>query len=176
MGWNKPHRLAVHLAGLTLSLATVTSAAPLAAAAKPVESSVQARARADVEALVRQVAAAYSRNDLQAYFSYFDDDIMIWNGPNARWVKQDYVTRWTKVVGEGGGVSSLTVEDLQLRVSPKGDAVIATFAMPVIGRKNGMPAASEPTVIYHMTEAWFKQGSHWSMAHMHWSARTPAKP
>ncbi|WP_295525214.1 nuclear transport factor 2 family protein [Novosphingobium sp. Chol11] len=153
-------------------------ALPVSAAAQisMARSSPQASASAEVEALVRKVAAAYAVNDLAAYFSYFDDDIMVWNGPNARWVKQDYVTRWTKVVGEGGGVSSLAIEDLQMRVSPKGDAVVATFAMPVIGRKGGLPAATEPTVMYHMTEAWFKRGGRWSMAHMHWSARTPAKP
>jgi ketosteroid isomerase-like protein len=173
MGWNRPiagfRRFCVSLALLALSLA----AAPQVSLAK---SAVQASAGAEVAALVRKVAAAYANNDLTAYFSNFDDDIMIWNGPNARWVKQDYVTRWTKVVGEGGGVSSLSIDDLQLRVSPKGDAVIATFAMPVIGRKGGVPAGTEPTVIYHMTEAWFKHSGRWSMAHMHWSARTPVKP
>jgi ketosteroid isomerase-like protein len=172
MGWNKLPRFGAGLAGLTL-FATV---APPISAAKSADQPKQAIARAEVEVLVRKVASAYSANDLKAYFSYFDDDIMIWNGPNARWVKQDYVTRWTKVVGEGGGVSSLSVDDLQLRVSPKGDAVIATFAMPVIGRKGGMPAAAEPTVIYHMTESWFKRGGRWSMAHMHWSSRNPTKP
>lgn len=161
---------------LCLSLAALAHYTAAAAQISMARSAQQPSASAEVEALVRKVAAAYAVNDLPAYFSYFDDDIMIWNGPNARWVKQDYVTRWTKVVGEGGGVSSLSVDDLQLRVSPQGDAVIATFAMPVVGRKGGLPAATEPTVIYHMTEAWFKKGSRWSMAHMHWSARTPAKP
>jgi ketosteroid isomerase-like protein len=173
MGWNKPMRRASRLCLSLAALAHCTAAVPQISMAR---SAKQPSASAEVEALVRKVAAAYAVNDLPAYFSYFDDDIMIWNGPNARWVKQDYVTRWTKVVGEGGGVSSLSVDDLQLRVSPKGDAVIATFAMPVVGRKGGLPAATEPTVIYHMTEAWFKHGSRWSMAHMHWSARTPAKP
>jgi ketosteroid isomerase-like protein len=172
MAWSKLDRFGMHLAVVMLSI----SVAPLAVRAKPAEQSLQASARGQVEGLVHKVAAAYTANDLPAYFSYFDDDIMIWNGPNARWVKQDYVTRWTKVVGEGGGVSSLSVDDLQLRVSPKGDVVTATFAMPVIGRKAGMPAATEPTVIYHMTEVWFKRSGRWSMAHMHWSARTPAKP
>jgi len=140
------------------------------------ETAVQTAAANEVRAMIGKVAEAYAANDYETYFSFFDDDIMIWNGPNARWVKQDYVTRWSKAINDGGGVSSLAVEDLQLRVSPAGDSVIATFAMPVISRKNGEPAAAEPTVIYHMSEAWFKRDGRWSMSHMHWSARVPAKP
>jgi ketosteroid isomerase-like protein len=142
-------------------------------AAAMAQSSRQLRAEETVRSLVEATARAYEANDHRQYFSYFADDITIMNGGKTRWIKKDYVDRWGPLIEKGGGVASLKIEDLQLRANPSGDAVVATFLMPVVSRKPGIASVPDaaPDLVYLMTEVWFRRDRTWTMIHMDWSVR-----
>jgi len=131
--------------------------------------------RAGAEAAVREIVRAYNDNAYEAYFAIFADDITIFAGARGRWTKQHYHDIWKKAVDGGGGVASAGIADLQIQMSPKGDAALTTFMMPVKNRFPGgiVPPGRRESIVYNMTEVWYYRAGKWDLVHMYWTVQDP---
>ena len=134
-----------------------------------------ALAAADDEDEIRQVvaniAAAYGSNDVEAYFSYFAEEMTQW-WPNARRIgRQEYYDMWTGVVANGGGNVAAEVDDLRIHLAPTGNAGVASYLLRVT-RKNAPPERAN--VDYRMSLTFLKREGSWKAVHLHFS--TPSRP
>ena len=130
--------------------------------------SLPAPAQTDAEEEVRQVvmdlAAAYGANDVEAYFSYFADDLTQW-WPGRRVSREEYHTMWTQVVADGGGYTSVEVTDLTVQVSPSGDAAVASYLLKYTRRTPDRSSGA-----FQLSPTFFKRGGEWKIVHLHYSA------
>ena len=128
-------------------------------------------------AAVNGIVAAYGGGPatLEKYFSYYADDMSVLH-QSGRWSKDSYYKMWSALNARGGGVASAKIEDLQVQVSPLGDAAITTYEMPVIERFPGgvMPAGESPNVTWNMSEVWYKVKGKWVVKSLSFSRLAPA--
>ena len=117
----------------------------------------QQSARGEVEKAVGALVAAYGEGPagVDAYFSHYADDITIINGARGRWTKGEYHKLWKDVNAKGGGVAAASVKDLQIQMSPAGDAAATTFLMP-ISRRGDLQPGQEREATWIMAGTWFK--------------------
>lgn len=123
----------------------------------------------EIETQVRTTLAAYQANNLGAYFGVMAEDATVLIGGKGRASRQMYQQMWTGVVAAGGGVVAASIEDLQVRAAPSGDAGVASFVMNA-DYKGLVPGEPDKVVSRRiaLTEVWFKSGAGWTMAHMDW--------
>ncbi len=136
----------------------------------PVSAQTPAAASADtdVRAVIADYNAAYGKNDLEAYFKAFAPDLTQWF-PSGRVDKATYQADWTKYIGAGNRLERVEVRDLQVQVSPSGDAAIATYILRVTTRTAKGTVATEDN---QETDVLFKRGGAWTIVHVNYA---PAK-
>ena len=127
-----------------------------------------ASAEKEVRAVIADYNAAYGRNDLEAYFKAFAPDLTQWF-PSGRVNKATYQADWTKYIGAGNRLERVEVRDLQVQVSPSGDAAIATYILRVTTRSVKGPVTTEDN---QETDVLFKRGGAWTIVHVNYA---PAK-
>lgn len=164
------------IARLSVAIACAASALAVAgcgaAAPPPVGAPVIAPAatEAEVRDFILRYNAYYAANDLDNYFASFDPGLTQW-WPSGRVDLKTYENMWRKLVANGGGTSRAEVSDLQIQVSPAGDAAVATYVLAVTPRKNGQP----DTVVERNqeTDVLYKINGAWKIVHVNYG---PAKP
>jgi ketosteroid isomerase-like protein len=127
----------------------------------------------EIRRLEGEINAAYAANDLPKYFSYYADDLraMYPDGPTTL---PEYRTEWTRFIRSGGAILRFTYTDLQIQVSPSGDAVVATYRASVRTKNPGKDPVDEN---FLETDVFFKRGADWKVVEVHYSAfQPPAKP
>lgn len=134
-------------------------------------------AEKEVTAAVQGIVAAYAGGapTLEKYFSYYADDMSVLH-QRGRWSKDSYYKMWSALNARGGGVAAAKIEDLQVQVSPLGDAAVTTYEMPVTERFPGgvVPAGESPNVTWNMSEVWYKIKGKWVVKSLSFSMLTPA--
>jgi ketosteroid isomerase-like protein len=127
----------------------------------------------EIRRLEAEANAAYAANDLPKYFSYYADDLraMYPDGPTTL---PEYKKSWTAFIQGGGAILRFTYTDLQIQVSPSGDAVVATYRASVRTRNPGKDPVDEN---YLETDVFFKRGADWKIVEVHYSPfQPPGKP
>ena len=128
-----------------------------------------AAAEREVRRIIADYNAAYGRNDLDAYFSYFAPDVTQWF-TSGRVDLPSYRESWTKSVKEGNVMEKAEVMDLQVQVGPAADAAVATYILRTTSKN---PKGEVRTSDNHETDVLFKRGGQWKIVHVHYS---PARP
>lgn len=137
------------------------------------DTAAQNKAKQEVDRSVHAIVAAYATTDVDKYFSYYADDMVICCSRGEPWSKQAYYTLWKQNVAKGGGVAQAEVTNLTINVSASGDTAVAFYQMPCVRR---MPAAGQdPNVTYNMTETWMKRGGKWRVEGLAFSVAGPPK-
>jgi ketosteroid isomerase-like protein len=150
-------------AAAALSLAAALAAAlPLAARAATASTSAPAD---EIRQLEADINKAYAANDLPKYFSYYADDFrgLFPEGPTTL---AQYKTTWTAYIKGGGKIVSFTYTDVQVNVSPSGDAAVASYRAVTTSQDAGK-APSEDR--YLETDVFFKRGGQWKLVEVHYS-------
>lgn len=86
-------------------------------------------ARRDVEALLREQAAAWSRGDIDAFASAYDDDVMFVSPSGLTRGRREVIERYRRRYPDAAAMGSLALDVLDVRptwgreVSPLGDAL-----------------------------------------------------
>lgn len=134
-------------------------------------------AEQEVTAAVQAIVAAYGGGPatLEKYFSYYADDMSVLH-QRGRWSKDSYYKMWSALNAKGGGVASARIEDLQVQVSPLGDAAVTTYEMPVTEKFPGgvVPAGESANVTWNMSEVWYKVKGKWVVKSLSFSMLAPA--
>jgi ketosteroid isomerase-like protein len=151
---------------LVVLAAVVASAAPAAAQGDI------AAAEKEVRKVIADYNAAYGRNDLDSYFSYFAPDLTQWF-PSGRVDLKSYRESWTKSVKEGNVLEQAEVLDLQVQISPAADAGVATYILRVT-EKN--PKREVRTSDNHETDVLFKRDGAWKIVHVNYSPARSRRP
>jgi len=124
---------------------------------------------ADAEKAVREAVtafnAAYERNDLDTYFSYYADDASLIINSD-RLTRAAYETEWREFVASGAAVNQNSLSDIQVTASPAGDAVVARYLLDVLTRQPDGSVAHEPG---RETDVWFLTDAGWRIVHLHYS-------
>lgn len=142
-------------------LALVWAATPASAATSPAE---------EIRQLEAQINTAYAANDLPKYFSYYAEDFrgLFPEGPVTL---ADYRKTWTAYIQGGGAVLAFDYTDLQVQVSPSGDAAVASYRALVRTRDAGKDPVEDK---YLETDVFFKRAGHWKLVEVHYS-QVPGK-
>ena len=109
--------------------------------------------------------AAYAKNDLPTYFSYYADDFrgLFPDGPTTL---DAYRKEWTASVKAGNVLVAFTYTDMQVQVSPSEDAAVATYRATANMHYVGKAPVDEK---YFETDVWFKRGGVWKVVEVHYS-------
>lgn len=152
-------RAALRASAAALLLAAAV-ALPATAAPSPAE---------EVKQVEADINKAYAANDLQKYFSYYADDFrgLFPEGPTTL---ADYNKMWTGYIKGGGKVLAFTYTDLQVNVSPAGDAAVASYRA-VARTQDAGKAPSEDK--YLETDVLFKRSGQWKLVEVHYSLVPP---
>jgi len=137
------------------------------------DTSAQSKAKQEVDRSVHEIVAAYATTDMDKYFSYYADNMLICCSGGEPWSKQAYTDLWKPLVAKGGGVAKAEVTNLEIRVSPNADAAVAFYQMPCVRRM--ATAGQDPNVTYNMTEVWMKHAGKWQVESLTFSVAGPPK-
>jgi ketosteroid isomerase-like protein len=121
----------------------------------------------EVRDLVLRFNADYEKNNLDAYFSYYADDLTQW-WPEGRVTLDEYKQQWHELIEQGGGVESNVVSDLEVQVGPSGDTAVATYKVDVVTRSPDGEKTKETAM---ETDVWFKRNGKWQVVHLHYNSR-----
>lgn len=137
-------------------LAALCSVAVPAVAATPAD---------EIRQLESDFNAAYAKNDLPKYFSFYADDFrgLFPSGPTTL---ADYRKEWTASVTAGNILLAFTYTDLQVQVSPAADAAVASYRATARMRYVGKEPVDEP---YFETDVFFKRKGKWKLVEVHYS-------
>jgi len=164
-------RLVPHLCLLLLSAACGGAPKDGASTLTPEET---ARIEAEVREVEDRFNGAYARNDMETYWTFYDDDLTQWMD-SGRLSLERYRRDWTAMLEAGGAVLEARMEDLQVMVSPAGDAAVASYRL-IVRLRDGQ--GKETSGTYHESDTWFRRDGQWKVVHLHYSAagggQTPA--
>ncbi len=132
-----------------------------------------AAVEAEVRTFIETYNGYYGANDVDQYFASFDPALTQW-WPTGRVDLPTYEKSWREGVAKGGGNSSVKVEDLQVQVSPSGDAAIATYVLEVVGRRDGKPVTEVER--NQETDVLFKKDGVWKIVHVNYGPARPPRP
>lgn len=130
-----------------------------------------AAAEKEVRTIIADYNAAYARNDLDVYFSYFAPDVTQWF-TNGRVDLKSYRDSWTKSVKEGNVMQEAEVRDLQVQVDPAADSAIATYILRTTSKNT---KGEVETSDNQETDVLFKRGGQWKLVHVHYSPSRPRR-
>ena len=137
------------------------------------DTAAQNKAKQEVDRSVHAIVAAYATTDVDKYFSYYADDLLICCFRGEPWSKQAYYTFWKQNVASGGGVAHAEVTNLTINVSPSGDSAVAFYQMPCVRRMAAAVAGQDPNITYNMTETWVKRAGKWRVVGLGYSVAGP---
>ena len=122
----------------------------------------------EIRQLEAEINAAYAKNDLPKYFSYYAEDF---RGifPDGPIVLNDYRKEWTEAVNAGNVLVAFTYGDMQVQVSPSADAAVASYRATASMRYVGKEPVDEH---YFETDVFFKRGGVWKLVEVHYSTAT----
>lgn len=132
-----------------------------------------AAVEAEVRTFIETYNGYYGANDVDQYFASFDPSLTQW-WPSGRVDLQTYETSWRAGVAKGGGNTSVQVQDLQVQVSPSGDAAIATYVLEVTPRRDGKPV--DKIERNQETDVLFKKDGAWKIVHVNYGPARPPRP
>ena len=109
---------------------------------------------------------AYETNDVEAYFSLYDKNAMIYFY-GERWTVSDYYDYWkNNMVGAGGGVEKNATSDMQIKVAPDGNTAVISF---YIDNRSRSPEGDINEEKGYETEVWSKVKGEWKIIALHYS-------
>ncbi len=120
---------------------------------------------ADLHAAIKAFDRAYATNDVEAYFSFYDDDATVYFG-GARQDITAYHEMWTALMEAGGGVELNEMSDLQVQVMQSGDVAIATS---FIENRTRAPDGTKSMSKAFETDVWQKIDGAWKIISLHHS-------
>jgi ketosteroid isomerase-like protein len=119
----------------------------------------------EIRSLEQKFNAAYAANELDVYFSYYAPDMIQWL-PEGRTDLPGYKKDWTSYIAAGNRVEAADVLELEVKVSPNRDAVVAAYILRVRTKlANGQVTDEE----FQETDVWFKRDGAWKIAALHYS-------
>lgn len=126
-----------------------------------------ALAEQEVRDAVMAFNRTYEENDLETYFAfYLDDATMFFNSDFL--AIADYKADWHKMIESGGAVEKNTVTDLKVKVSPSGEAAVATYRLEVHTRQ---PDGQITRDLSQESDSWLKVDGSWRIAHLHYASQ-----
>jgi ketosteroid isomerase-like protein len=137
-------------------------------AARPLAIAESKKAEQEVRELEDKVNAAYQANDLNLYFSFYAPDLSQWF-PEGRTDLPSYRKQWTEFIQSGGRIEAVKISDLQIQVSPSGDAAVASYLLHVKTRSEKGQVTDEDN---QETDVLFKRGGMWKIVFLHYSPAT----
>ncbi|MDR3510045.1 MAG: nuclear transport factor 2 family protein, partial [Caulobacteraceae bacterium] len=152
----------IHLRVVGVALLAAALGSPAGAA--PVSAEMQVRQ------LEKAVNAAYAANDLPTYFAFYADDLraLFAEGPTTL---PAYKADWTAFIKSGGAIERFQDSDMQIQVSPSGDAAVASYLASVSTRVPGKGAVQSS---FSETDVWFRRAGQWKIVEIHYSENPPA--
>ncbi len=143
-----------------------SSAAPLAAEDR-------ARVEQEVRDAEKRFNESYQANDMETYWAFYADDLVQFFD-TGRMSLEDYKTMWNGMLQAGGRVLEVRMEDVEVRVSPLGDAAGASYRLFVRLRD---AQGKETSGWYLESDTWFRRDGRWQVVQLHYSeAHPPAAP
>ncbi len=119
----------------------------------------------EIAKLEQQFNGAYAKNDLEQYFSFYAPDAIQWL-PEGRTDLATYKKDWTAYISAGNRVEAADVLELQVKVSPGGDAASAAYLLHV---RTKLASGSVTDEEFQETDVWFKLTSGWKIVALHYS-------
>jgi ketosteroid isomerase-like protein len=123
----------------------------------------------DLYAAIKAFDHAYATNDVETYFSFYDDDATVYFY-GARQDITAYHELWTEMMEAGGGVELNEMSDLKVQVMPCGDVAIATS---FVDNRTRDPEGATTTVKAFETDVWQKIDGKWKIISLHYSELPP---
>jgi ketosteroid isomerase-like protein len=119
-----------------------------------------------VQQFEKDFNGAYAKNDLPRYFSFYADDFrgMFPDGPTTL---AAYQQEWTASVKAGNVVDDFQYTDVDIKISPSGDAAVVSYRATARMRYVGKDPVDEK---YMETDVLFKRPTGWKVVEMHYSA------
>ena len=146
-------------------IATLVMTAAAVATPARAQAPASSNAADEVREFEQKYNAAYAANDLPTYFSYLAHDFVQWL-PSGRTDKAAYQKSWTAFIERGGKVLAADLSDLAIRISPGGDAAVASYLLHVRTKS----ARGENDETYQETDVLFKRDGKWQVVALHYSA------
>ncbi len=144
---------------------TVLIALPVTASADDAASS--AAIEKEVKDQVVAFNRAYEINDLDAYFSYYEEGATMWFNTDFVAIA-DYQKDWIQLIEQGGGIEQNTLSDLRVSVGPSGDAAVASYRLDVVTR---MADGKKTHDNSQESDSWFRKDGKWRIAHLHYASQ-----
>lgn len=122
-------------------------------------------ADAEVRTAIKAFNDAYAHNDVDAYFSHYATDAMVYFY-GARQDLSAYREEWAEMVKAGGAVEKNQLSDVQVQVMPGGNVAVASYFVDYRLREpDGNVAVSKA----FESEVWQKTGDDWKIVNLHYS-------
>jgi ketosteroid isomerase-like protein len=148
-----------------LFLASAACTAPPGGSAGALATDEAARIEKEIRQAEASFNGAYERNDLAAYWIFFADDLSQFFD-SGRVSLEQYKKDWTTLIEAGGAILEARLDDLQIRVSPRGDAAGAAYRLFIRMRD---PKGQESSTWYLESDTWFRHGDRWQVVQLHYS-------
>lgn len=137
----------------------------------------EAAIRAEVDSAVTALNEAYGANDLERYFSFFADDVILVESNGREQTKAGYCAEWKGLIGAGGGVAAIDVNfPRSIRLSADANtAVVHQLSFPVSYRfldSSDTGGLVNTTIVWAITDVWSKIDGTWKVVHSHFHAPT----
>jgi len=119
----------------------------------------------EIRQLEADINAAYAKNDLPKYFSYYADDF---RGifPDGPVTLANYRKDWSASVKAGNILVAFTYNDMQIQVAPGDNAAVASYRATARMQYVGKPPVDER---YFETDVFFKRAGVWKLVEVHYS-------
>ena len=126
----------------------------------------EAAIRAEVDSAVTAFNEAYGANDIERYFSFFADDVVLVGSDGQEQPVDEYYTQWKSLIASGGGVSDIDANfprSIRLSVDSK-TAVVHQLSFPISYRfLDGSNTGDfvNTTMVLAITDVWSKIDGSW---------------
>jgi ketosteroid isomerase-like protein len=108
---------------------------------------------------------------MATYWPFYADELTQW-WDTGRVSLEQYKKDWNGMLEGGGAILEARMDDVQVHVSPAGDAAVASYKIFVRMRD---AAGKETAAWYHESDTWFRREDGWKIVHLHYSA-VPQQP
>ena len=119
----------------------------------------------EVRDAVKAFNAAYATNKVDDYFGYYiDESSLYWDG--ARQKVSAYHEQWSQMIDAGGAVEKNDLSDIQVKVMPGGDVVLATY---FIDYRLRTPDGEVIESKAFESDVWQKVDGAWKLTSLHYT-------
>lgn len=126
-------------------------------------------AAGEVRDAVNAFNGAYANNKANDYFGYYSDDASLyWDG--ARQDLSAYREQWASMIDAGGAVEKNDLSDIQVKVMPGGDIVLATY---FIDYRLRTPDGEVSELKAFESDVWQKIDGAWKVVSLHYDEIAP---